>query len=231
MTKKRVALIAGGTGALGVSIARALMGAGYAVHVTAENAAIRDRFAAGADAAGVTVHVADFSKSGDAQRTLAAVGAPLGAFVTTIGGFAGGPLATLDDETLGRLMTMNLKTTIVGLREAYAYLKQQPDGASAVVVGARSALAGGAGVALYSATKAAVVNLAYSLAQEWLADGITVNAILPSTMDTPANRAGMPDADFARWPKTGEVAEVVAFLVSEKARIVSGGAIPVYGRS
>lgn len=230
MTEKRKALIAGGTGALGVSVARALRDAGYGVHVTAESAASGDRFAASADAAGVTVHVADFTKTSEVRRTLAAVGAPLGAFVTTIGGFAGGPLSSLDDDTLDRLMTMNLKATIVGLREAYAYLKQQRGGASAVVVGAKSALAGGSGVALYSATKAAVVNLAYSLAQEWLADGVTVNAILPSTMDTPANRAAMPDADFSRWPTTDEVAGVVSFLVSEKARIVSGGAVPVYGR-
>jgi NAD(P)-dependent dehydrogenase (short-subunit alcohol dehydrogenase family) len=76
-----------------------------------------------------------------------------------------------------------------------------------------------------------VANLALSATQEWLNDGITVNAILPSTMDTPGNRKAMPNADFSKWPKTEEVGDVVAFLVSEKARIVSGGAIPVYGRA
>ncbi|MEE9286126.1 MAG: SDR family oxidoreductase, partial [Dehalococcoidia bacterium] len=78
---------------------------------------------------------------------------------------------------------------------------------------------------------AAVVNLVLSASQEWLADGITVNAVLPSTMDTPANRRDMPEEDFTRWPTTQQVADVIAFLVSEKARIVSGASIPVYGNA
>ena len=126
---------------------------------------------------------------------------------------------------------MNLKTAILILREGYTRLMQNEGGAAVVLVGARGAILGGPGSVVYSATKAAVVNLALSASQEWLEDGITVNAILPSTMDTRANRRDMPDADFTRWPTTQQIADVVAFLVSEKARIVSGGALPVYGKA
>lgn len=224
-------IIAGGTGALGAAVVRVFKARGYEVHIVAENTQLRDQFAARPEAAGVGLHVADLTVGAEARLAFAEAGGPLGAFVTTAGGFAGGPLAELTDASIDRLIALNLKTTLIGLREAYPYLKQSRGGASAVVVGARSALTGGAGIALYSATKAAVVNLAYSLAQEWLNDGITVNAVLPSTMDTPANRAAMPSADFARWPTPDQVAQVVAFLASEHARIISGGAIPVYGRA
>ena len=158
------------------------------------------------------------------------VGAPLGALVTTLGGFLGGPLAALTAADVDGLIALNLTNAVHTLRHAYPLLKAHPDGAHVVLVSARGAVAGGPGAALYAAAKAGIANLALSLSQEWLEDGITVNAILPSTMDTPVNRRDMPNADFSRWPTTREVAEVVAFLVSDAARIISGGSIPVYGR-
>ncbi len=231
MPNKGKAVVAGGAGALGLSIARTLRTQGYETHVTAIDANEESRFKASPDVQGITCHIANFSDGASVDGLFRKVGAPLAAMVTTIGGFAAGPIASLSPEEIDRMSALNVKTTLLALKGAYPYLKQNPGGAGVVVVAARPAALGGPGMALYAATKAAVANIALSAAQEWLNDGITVNAILPSTMDTPGNRKSMPNADFSKWPKTEEVAEVVAFLVSEKARIISGAAIPVYGRA
>lgn len=231
MAGKGKAIVAGGAGALGLSIARALRNEGYETHVTAIDAHEESRFKASPDVQGITCHIANFADGESVEALFRKVGGPLAAMVTTIGGFAAGPIAELTPEGIDKMSSLNVKTTLLALKGAYPYLKQNPGGAGVVVVAARPAALGGPGMALYAATKAAVANIALSAAQEWLKDGITVNAILPSTMDTPANRAAMPKADFTKWPKTDEVAHVAAFLVGEKARIVSGGAIPVYGKA
>ena len=226
---KPKAFVAGGTGALGLSVCGALLRSGYETHASARSSdhglsddpKLKD----------VIVHAADFTDEAGAARVIEKVGGPLAALVSTVGGYAGGPLAEISAADVDKLTTLNFKTTALILKSAYPYLKENPGGSGVVLVAARSAGTGGPRAAIYAATKAAVANLALSAAREWLQDGISVNAILPSTMDTPANRAAMPDADFSRWPTTDEVAEVAAFLVSEKARIVSGGAIPVYGRA
>lgn len=228
---KGKALVTGGTGALGTSVADTLNAAGYQVHVTSMFPDEVERLRAPLKAKGITVHLANMDREAEAAGVLSAVGGPLAALVSAIGGWAGAPLASVTEKELDDLVSMNFKTAALTLKAAYPYLKQNPGGAGVVVVGVRGALTGDPGSAMYAASKAAVVNLAYSAAQEWLADGISVNAILPSTMDTLANRKAMPDADWSRWPSTQQVADVIAFLVSEKARIVSGGAIPVYGRS
>ena len=230
-TGKTKALVTGGTGALGSDVARVLRAAGYDVHVSAPNTASVATFSMTPDTQGITAHAADLSDGDDTKRLMDAVGAPLGALVVTAGGFLGGTIGSLSADDVDRLLSLNLKTALHTLRQAYPMLKGHGHGASVVLVSARGAVTGGPGSALYSATKAAVLNLAFSLCQEWLDDAITVNAILPSTMDTPANRRDMPDADFSRWPTTREVAEVVAFLVSDKARIVSGAAIPLYDKA
>jgi NAD(P)-dependent dehydrogenase (short-subunit alcohol dehydrogenase family) len=225
------ALVTGGTGGLGMDVARVLRDAGYETHVTASSSSSAGRFRDAEDTEGITPHVVDFDKPGEVAQAFAAIGGPLAALVATVGGFSAGPVAEITDDEIDRLLGINLKSVIVTLREAYPYLKRNASGAGAVLVSARGAVTGGAGVAAYSATKAAVSSLALSTAQEWMEDGISVNAVLPSTMDTPANRAAMPDAAFDRWPTTRQVADVIAFLVSNKARIVSGGSIPVYGRA
>ena len=229
-TARTKALVTGGTGALGSDVARVLREAGFEVHVSAIDADMASSFAERPDNRDITVHVADLLDPDGTKQLMDEVRAPLGALVATLGGFLGGPLATLSDEDVDRLIALNLTSAVQTLRHAYPLLKAHPDSARVVLVSARGAVVGGPGAALYSATKAGVANLALSLSQEWLEDGITVNAILPSTMDTEVNRRDMPDADFSRWPTTREVAGVVAFLVSDAARIISGGAIPVYGK-
>ena len=229
-TGKTKALVTGGTGALGSEVGRVLREAGFEVHVTALDADMASSFAEMPENRGLTVHVADLFDFDRTKMLMDEVGAPLGALVATLGGFLGGPLSALTEADVDRLIALNLTNAVHTLRHAYPLLKAHPDGARVVLVSARGAAAGGPGAALYSAAKAGIANLALSLSQEWLEDGITVNAILPSTMDTPANRRDMPDADFSRGPTTREVAEGVAFLVSDAARIISGGVVPVYGK-
>ncbi len=229
MTARPKAFVAGGSGALGMDVCRALLEAGFETHASARSENHGINVKPGLEE--VVVHVADFTKEADALSVFAELEGPLAALVSTVGGFAGGSLAEVTAADIDRLTALNLKSTMLMLRGAYPYLKQNPDGAGVVLVAARSAIAGGPRAALYAATKAAVASLALSASKEWLEEGISVNAILPSTMDTPANRKAMPDADFSRWPTTGQVARVAAFLVSEEGRIVSGGAIPLYGRA
>ena len=229
MSSAMRAFVAGGSGALGKSVSRALVEAGYEVHASAgsEDHDINDT----AGLEGVHVHIADFTVEADTALVFGDVGAPIHALVSTVGGYRGGALAEVTTADIDQLVALNLKTTLLILKSAYPYLKQGPGGAGVVLTAARGAVEGGPGSALYSATKAAVVNLAMSAAREWAEDGISVNAILPSTMDTPANRQAMPKADHTKWPTTDQVADVAAFLVGEKGRIISGGAIPVYGQA
>jgi NAD(P)-dependent dehydrogenase (short-subunit alcohol dehydrogenase family) len=231
MPRRPKALVTGGTGALGGSVTRALAAAGFQVHVTSETDEDARRFKGLPGFRGVPVHTVELTDPAAVRRILKKVGGPLAAMVCCAGGYEGGPIAETPPEQIDTLIRMNLKSAIVALREAHPCLKRSPNGAAVVLIGARGALKGGPGSAVYAATKAAVANLALSLGEEWLDDGITVNAILPSTMDTPANRRAMPDVDPSIWPKTEQVAGVIAFLVSERARIISGGAIPVYGRA
>ncbi len=223
------AFVTGGTGALGTAVCRALLEAGYDTHAATITHDPTPPATSGLDR--LRVHVGDLTREVDAERIFQEVGGPLAAVVATVGGFIGGPLTDVTVGDIEGLTALNLTSTVLTLKHAHPRLKENPGGAACVLVAARSAHHGGPGAALYSATKAGVANLALSAAQEWKDDRIAVNAVLPSIFDTPRNRADMPDADFSRWPKPEEIAAVVRFLVSEDARIVSGGWIPVYGQA
>lgn len=228
MPNRGRAFVAGGSGALGSAVCRLLLRDGYDVHATATSP---DRIEGLSGLEKVNFLFGDLTDPSEAQRILDETGGALAVLVSTVGGYAGGRIADLDVGDIDRMIDLNLKTTALILQAAYPYLKESPSGASVVLVASRSAVDGGPGAAIYSAAKAAVLNLARSAAKEWEEDGIRVNAVLPSTMDTPANRKAMPDADFSRWPSTDAVAEVIAFLAGAGARTVSGAAIPVYGGS
>ena len=213
-----------------MAVCRALIEDGFETHASSRSPDHRIHATPGLE--GVLVHIGDLTSEAEALRMFEEDGpGPLAALVATVGGYSGGPLAEVDAAQIDKLTNLNLKTTALTLRGAYPRLKESPTGAGVVLVAARSAVTGGPGAAIYAATKAAVVSLAVSASAEWLEDGISVNAILPSTMDTPANRRSMPGADFSRWSTLEQVAGVAAFLVSEKARVISGSAIPVYGRA
>lgn len=231
MAEKPKAFVTGGDGALGMAVCRALIEDGFETHASSRSPDHRIHATPGLES--VLVHIGDLTSEAEALRIFEKVDGPgpLAALVATVGGYSGGPLAEVDAAQIDKLTNLNLKTTALTLRGAYPRLKESPTGAGVVLVAARSAVTGGPKAAIYAATKAAVVSLAVSASAEWLEDGISVNAILPSTMDTPANRRSMPGADFSRWLTLEQVAGVAAFLVSEKARVISGSAIPVYGRA
>ncbi len=231
MAEKPKAFVTGGDGALGMAVCRALIEGGFETHASSRSPDHRIHATPGLES--VLVHIGDLTSEVEALRMFEEVDGPrpLAALVATVGGYSSGPLAEVDAAQIDKLTNLNLKTTALTLRGAYPRLKESPTGAGVVLVAARSAVTGGPKAAIYAATKAAVASLAVSASQEWLEDGISVNAILPSTMDTPANRRSMPGADFSRWLTLEQVAGVAAFLVSEKARVISGSAIPVYGRA
>jgi len=147
------------------------------------------------------------------------------------GGFAmGPPLHETPDADWDLMMALNARSVFNTCRAVIPHLLQR-GGGRIINVSARAALEGKARMGPYCASKAAVLTLTESLAAEHRLDGITVNCILPGTIDTPQNRASMPDADHSRWVPPAALADVVVFLASSAARAVTGAAIPVYGQS
>jgi NAD(P)-dependent dehydrogenase (short-subunit alcohol dehydrogenase family) len=153
------------------------------------------------------------------------------ALLNTVGAFRGGvPVTEEEPSTWEFLMSVNLRTTLLMSKAVLPAMFEQRRGRIINTV-SRNALAGAAGSAAYGAAKAAVLRLSESLALEVRDSGITVNCLVPGTIDTPQNRAAMPDADHDRWVAPEAIADVAVFLASDAARAVSGAAIPVYGRS
>ena len=149
--------------------------------------------------------------------------------VNVAGGFAWEPIEGGALETWDRLYTMNVRTAVASCRAALPHLLAR--GAGRIVnVGALAAQKAGMGMAAYAASKSGVARLTESLAEELKDRGVTVNAVLPSIIDTPANRADMPDADASRWVAPDKLAAVIAFLLSDDASAVTGACVPVSGR-
>lgn len=149
------------------------------------------------------------------------IGKPVHGLVALAGGFRMKRLGELGEEHYMETIALNTKTAFSTLD---AFADKLADGASVVLVGSQ-AYSGAKDMSVYAASKAAVVSLAKSASLEWKPRGIRVNAILPDTIDTPANRKSMPDANFDAWQKPVEIAEVIAFLLSNSASVVSGNAI------
>jgi NAD(P)-dependent dehydrogenase (short-subunit alcohol dehydrogenase family) len=223
-------LVGGGTGALGSAVVRELLDAGYECTVTwiVEKELERARSELGDRAAFVRADLID--PDGGADDAVAAVD-DLEAVVDLVGGFASGPLV---HETswaeFERLLKLNLAPAFNLARAAMPRLVERGGGAF-VAVSARTALRPFPGGAAYSTSKAAVLAFVQALDADYRSKGIRANAILPSVIDTPANRADQPDADHSKWVQPGEIARVVRHLVSDDAAVTSGGAIPVYGRA
>ena len=232
-----VSLVTGAGGALGSEVARTLAKRGdRVVLVDAAGARARlDEIAATLPSACVVA--GDVADDATWREALPRVERELGAapsFAALIaGGWRGGkPLHESGDDTWRAMMTSNLDTVQRSLVRLLPGMVAAKRGA-VVVVGSRVVEQPwtGAGAAAYTASKSAVVALAQAVAAEVLEQGVRVNAVLPSTMDTAANRAAMPKADPSRWVSLPSAAGVIAFLLSDAARDVSGAAIPLYGRA
>jgi NAD(P)-dependent dehydrogenase (short-subunit alcohol dehydrogenase family) len=222
-------LVAGGTGALGSAVVRELLDAGRRCAVTWIVEQERERTEA---ALGDRVELikADLFDPASAEEAVGAV-SDLEAVVNLVGGFAMGPL--VHETELGefeRLLRLNL-TPAFNLAHAAMPRMLERGGGAFVAVSARAAVRPFAGAAGYITSKAAVLAFVQALDAEYRKQGIRCNAILPSTIDTPANRAAEPDADHTKWVPPAEIAKVVRFLVSDDSAPTSGAAVPVYGRA
>ncbi|TCW79603.1 NAD-dependent oxidoreductase [Burkholderia sp. SRS-46] len=153
----------------------------------------------------------------------------LDALLNIAGAFTWETVADGDAATWDRMYALNVKTALNASKAALPHLLRAPAG-RIVNIGAGAALKAGAGMGAYAAAKAGVARLTEALAAELLDTGVTVNAIAPSIIDTPQNRADMPDADFSRWVQPREIAATIAFLLSADAQAIRGATIPVSGR-
>jgi NAD(P)-dependent dehydrogenase (short-subunit alcohol dehydrogenase family) len=225
-------LVAGGTGGLGRAVTLAFLEAGASVAVTfrTPEELVALKSAAGAAHERLDGHEVDVTDEGATKALVEAVlvrNGRLDALVNTVGGFAGGKkLWEEDSGVLDRMLTLNLRAGWTLARATVPVMLAQRRGAI-VNVAAQAALAPPAGLAAYAASKAAAVAMLASLAADLKGTGVRVNTILPTIIDTEANRKAMPDADFSKWLKPEEIARVVLFLCGEDAKLVRGAAISV----
>ncbi len=217
----RTVVVTGASGFLGAGLAAAFIESGAEV-VGVDRAAPDER----AVVDGVRYEAADLTDDAHVGAVLDAVGTPW-AVVNTVGGFAPrSSIAELDPDELDQQLSLNLMTAAVVTKHALRVM--QPIGAGRIVLTAsRAATATKSNGFAYSVSKLAVLHLVRMASEEVAGTGITVNGVVPSIMDTPANRASMPDADHDSWPKVPDVARSYLFLASPTSHLVNGAALPV----
>jgi NAD(P)-dependent dehydrogenase (short-subunit alcohol dehydrogenase family) len=232
----KAVLVAGGTGGLGRAVALAFLAEGAQVVVTYRAKEEFDalKSAAGKSESNLEGHVVEVTDEIAVRQLVEKIVGKyrrLDAMVNTVGGYAGGTkLWDLETKVFDQMLALNLRAGYALSRAvARAMLKE---GHGAIVnVAAKAAFDHASGAAAYAASKSAAVALMDSLAADLKGTGVRVNSILPSIIDTKANRKAMPTADFSKWPKPEDLARVILFLCSEDARVIHGAAIPVYGDS
>lgn len=219
-------LITGAKGGLGNDVTHAFLNAGWTVAGASRSIAAADfasdRFLAFPSA---------LESVAAAETLVASVRDRLhriDAVVHLVGGFAGGPpVAETDEAALDKMLEINLKTAFRLSRAVLPIMREQ-GGGRVLFAGSRSAVSPVEGLGVYSASKAALVSLAGTIARENRDRGVTANAVLPGTMDTPANRSAMPDADPARWVRPSDVAATLVLLASGAGAAINGAAIPLF---
>jgi NAD(P)-dependent dehydrogenase (short-subunit alcohol dehydrogenase family) len=222
-SNSRIVVVTGGTGALGRSVVDAFLALGDRVTVpwivkTEADAMPRHER--------LVLVEADVSETADAEAVVEAAG-DVEVLVNGVGGFAGGmAFHETDLDLWDRLYRINVRTAVSMSRAVLPGLLARGSG-SIVSVASKAAEDCPSGISAYSATKAAIVAMTRSLGNEVRGSGVRANAVVPTTIDTAANRAAMPDADFSTWTPTAEIAKVVVWLASRDARTVNGGMIPV----
>lgn len=228
----KVAVVTGAFGVLGSSVARkfASLGARVAlIDVAPQPSAELTREFGGRNLLLGGVDLADFEATRKAMAATSMRFGGIDVLVNVAGGFRWEKLEDGDVETWDQLYSMNLRTAVVSCKAALPAMLERPSG-RIINIGAGAATKARAGMGAYTASKAGVQRLTEALSEEFKDRSITVNAILPGTIDTPRNRLDMPDADFSRWVAPEAIAEVIAFLASDAAAAVTGAAIPVSGR-
>ena len=230
--KGRVAILAGGTGALGQSVTMRFLGEGAVAcvpfAVPAERDALSNRIE---PEARTRLHftetdVTDEASFGAFVKGVLDIHGRIDVLVNGVGGFAGGDLLSTSLADWERLMRLNLTSAVIGCRAVLPAMTAA--GAGRIVnIASRAVVPPLGGFIAYTVSKAGVITLTQALAQEVKKHRITVNAVLPSTMDTPGNRRAMPDADRSEWVSTADVAHVAAFLLSERAAAVTGASLTV----
>ena len=226
LNERSTVLVTGGTGALGVAVCRRLLSEGIDLHVSWQNPAEREAFPL---ADQCTLHEVDLTDEAAVVELYRRLGS-LWASIHVAGGFSMAPVESTSLEAFEASFRLNAVSAFLCCREAVRTLRRDAGGGRLVNVGARPAVEPAGGMIAYTTSKAAVTSMTRCLAQELLEESILVNAVLPSIMDTPANRAAMPDADFDAWPSVEAVAETIAWLASPENTLTTGALVPVYGR-
>jgi NAD(P)-dependent dehydrogenase (short-subunit alcohol dehydrogenase family) len=230
----KIVVVAGGTGGLGQAVSLAFVAEGAQVVVTyhgeSEWSALQR--AAGANASMLQGHAVDVTDEAAVRafaEKIGEAGLSVDVLVNTVGGYAGGlPLWQTESSVMDRMFALNLRAGFLLTRVFVPGMIERKSGAI-VNIAARAAVDHAAGAGAYAASKAAAVAMMDCLAADLKGTGVRVNSVLPSIIDTEANRRAMPNADFAAWPKPEEIAQVVLFLASREAQLVHGASVPVYG--
>jgi len=227
--KDRHVVVTGGTGALGAAVLAGMIEAGAVCHVPCRDEAEAARFRLREHPQVKLSVVGNLAEETAVARLYRDI-SPLWASIHLAGGLAAGPLKDTDVATIRQQFDTNIMSCLLCCRAA---LGAMTGGGRIVNVAARPALEwrSGAGMVAYTASKAAVAAATAALAEEVAKDGILVNAVAPSIMDTLANRNAMPKADHASWPKVEEVAATILFLASPDNRVTRGAIVPVYGKA
>src|ERR1700683_1654651 len=230
----RVVVVAGGTGGLGRAVSLAFLADNAHGVVTYRKQEELDslKSLAGGNGSELEGHIVDVTDEAEVSKFIDGIVARhrrLDALANTVGGYAGGvKLWELDTKVFDQMLALNLRSGYALARAAVRVMLKQGSGAI-VNVAAKAAIDHGGGAAAYAASKAAAVAMMDSLAEDLKGTGIRVNSVLPSIIDTEANREAMPKATFSKWPKAEEIARVILFLCSDDAKVIHGAALPVYG--
>ena len=231
----KVALVTGGTGGLGRAVTLALLHEGASVvasYIVKEEAdALRDAVGPHAHLELLPLDATNEEECRTFVDGITARHGHLDILVNAIGGYAGGkPMWETDTKTYQLMLTLNLRAGHNLAKAVVPAMLRQKSGAI-VNIASKAAVDHAAGAGAYAASKAAVLALFDCLAQDVKGSGVRVNSVLPSIIDTEPNRKAMPTADFSKWPKPEEIAQVILFLCSAEAKLIHGAAIPVYGES
>ena len=229
-----VAVVTGGTGALGRDVALDLLASGARVAVTYRSAEEWTALArdAGANAERLSGMQVDLTRAADVEasvRDLAARWGRIDFLVAVAGGFAAGKSFETDEKTWEHMFNLNLRSLVNCLRAVVPIMIQQNFGGIVTISSGAILRGGGAGIAAYAVSKGAVQQLSEILADELKSYDVHVHCLMPGTMDTPANRRSMPNADCSKWVKTTDVARVIHFLLSDEARGIRSVVVPVVG--